>query len=59
MKLDDCLMPYTKINYKRIKDLNVGPKTVQLLQNNINRTFNDVNQRKIFFALPPRVMEIK
>ena len=52
-------MPYTKINYKRIKDLNVGPKTVQLLQNNINRTFNDVNQRKIFFALPPRVMEIK
>ena len=52
-------MPYTKINYKRIKDLNVGPKTVQLLQNNINRTFNDVNKSKILYDSFPREMEIK
>ena len=59
MKLDDYLMPYTKINSKRIKDLNVRRETVQLLEENIGRTFNEVNQSKIFFDLPPRVMEIK
>ena len=52
-------MPYKKINSKRIKDLNVRRETVQLLEENIGRTFNEVNQSKIFFDLPPRVMEIK
>ena len=58
MKLEHFLTPYTKINSKWIKGLNVTPETIKLLEENIGRTLNDVNQRKIVFD-SPGVMEIK
>ena len=58
MKLEHFLIPYTKINSKWINDLNVRPKTIKLLEENIGRTL-DMNQSKILYDPPPRVMEIK
>ena len=59
MKLEHFLTPYTKINSKWIKELNVRPETIKLLEENIGRTLYDVNHSKILYDQPPRVMEIK
>ena len=59
MKLDHYLMPYTKINSKQIKDPHVRPEAIKLLEENIGRTLDDINQSKILYDPRPRVMEIK
>ena len=59
MKLEHFLTPCTKINSKWIKELNVRPETIKLLEENEGRTVNDINQMKILYDPPPRVMEIK
>ena len=59
MKVEHFLIPYTKVNSKWIKDLNVIPETIKLLEENIGRTLNDTNQSKILYDPLPRIMEIK
>ena len=59
MKLEYFLIPYTKINSKWIKDLNVKPETIKLLEENIGKTLSDINHSRILYDLPPTVMEIK
>ena len=59
MKLEHSLTPYIKINSKWIKDLNVRPDTIKLLEDNIGRTLYDINHSKVLFDPPPREMVIK
>ena len=59
MKLEHFLTPYTKINSKWIKDLNVRTETVKLLEENIGKTLSNINHSRILYDPSPRGMEIK
>ena len=59
MKLEHFLTPFTKINSKWIKDLNVRPETIKLLEENMSSTPFNINHSKIFYDALPTVMEIK
>ena len=59
MKLEHFLTSYAKINSKWIKDLNVRPETIKLLEKDIGKTLSDINHSRILYDPPPRILAIK
>ena len=56
MKPEHFLTPYTKINSKWIKGLNLRPETIKLLEENIGKTLSDRNHSRILYDSPPRIL---
>ena len=59
MKLEHFLTQYTKINSKWIKDLNISPETIKLLEENIDKTFSNIHHSRTLYDPPPKILEIK
>ena len=59
MKLKHFLTPYTKVNSKWIKDLNIRPENIQLLEEDIGKTLFDISHSRILYDPPPKILEIK
>ena len=59
MKLKHTLLPYTRINSEWFKDLNIRYDTVKVLEENIGKTFSDINCGNVFLGQSPKATEIK
>ena len=59
MKLEHSLSPYTKINLKWLKDLNIRQDTIKLLENNTGKTLSDINHTNVFLGQSPKATEMK